>query len=300
MPSDTNLNICIVVSLLCWGAWGIFDKLALRYAPFSIVMAGLFTLSIPATAIALVMLNIYEPGWSISSEIYFWSILGFASYGIAMICYLRAMNLSEASYVLGATASYPVVLQFLSNFFLQEALVPTRLGGSLLVAAGVFAISASGQSEETEILQPQKKRNLILLVIAATLLWGVWGIFDKKAIDAGGPLIAFYLHSVYEVIALIPLAIIVYKKDRKYLNQGWKLWTPVACSGLCINIGSASYMFALSMATASYVIVITGCYPMIMYLLALLVLKEKCNYVRLLGIVLVTAGGIITHTTEGL
>lgn len=300
MPSDTNLNICIVVSLLCWGAWGIFDKLALRYAPSSIVMLGLFTLSIPATAIALVMLNIFQPGWSISSEIYFWSILGFASYGIAMICYLRAMNLSEASYVLGATASYPVVLQFLSNFFLAEPLVPIRLGGSLLVAAGVFAISCSGSSEESEKLEPRKQRKLILLVITATLLWGVWGIFDKKAIDAGGPMIAFFLHSVYEVVALIPLAFIVLKKHKQYLNQGWKLWTPVACSGLCINIGSASYMFALSMATASYVIVITGCYPMIMYLLALLVLKEKCNYVRLLGIVLVTVGGIITHTTEGL
>ncbi|MDZ4832443.1 MAG: EamA family transporter, partial [Candidatus Melainabacteria bacterium] len=141
MPSDTNLNICVVVTLLCWGAWGIFDKLALKHAPSSLVMTGLFAFSIPATIITLILLNIFEPGWSVTPEILLWTGLGFASYSFAMICYLKAMNLSEASYVLGATASYPVLLQFLSNFFLGEALVPMRLGGSLLVAAGVAAIS---------------------------------------------------------------------------------------------------------------------------------------------------------------
>nr|MDZ4835793.1 DMT family transporter [Candidatus Melainabacteria bacterium] len=130
--------------------------------------------------------------------------------------------------------------------------------------------------------------------------WGVWGIFDKKAVDAGGALTAFYVHCIYELIALIPMAIYVLQKRKQYLKTGWKLWSPVIGSGLCINIGSASYMLALSMATASYVIVITGCYPMIMYLLALLVLKEKYNSARLIGIILVTIGGIITHTTEGL
>lgn len=297
---ETNLNICILVSLLCWGAWGIFDKLALKHAPFSVVMTGLFTLSIPATVIAFVLLKVYEPNFSVTPEILFWTALGFASYGFAMICYLKAMNLSEASYVLGATASYPVILQFLSNIFLGEAIVPVRVGGSLLVALGVVAISTSGTKEQSTALEPAKKRKLILLVVAATLLWGVWGIFDKKAIDAGGALTAFYVHCIYENIALVPMAIFVLKKHKSYLNVGWKLWTPVACSGLCINLGSASYMLALSMATASYVVVITGCYPMIMYLLALWILKEKFNQVRLLGIILVTVGGIITHTTEGL
>ncbi len=299
MPSDTNLNICILVSLLCWGAWGIFDKMALKHAPFLLVMTGLFALSIPAIVITYALLCTYEPTWHVTAEVLLWTGLGFASYCLAMTCYLKAMDMSEASYVLGATASYPVILQFLSNLFLGEALVPTRLAGSLLVALGVAAISASGNKESTQ-LAPGRKRKLIIYVIAATLLWGVWGIFDKKAVDTGGALTAFFVHCVYEIIALVPMIFIVIKKQKAYLRNGWNLWAPVLGSGLCINIGSATYMLALSMATASYVIVITGCYPMIMYVLALFVLKEKFNYVRLAGIVLVTMGGIITHTTEGL
>jgi len=306
MPHDTPLNLCILVSLLCWGAWGIFDKMALKYAPAILVMLCLFAFSVPCAIITTVLLNIYQPGWSISPEILFWTFLGFASYGIAMSCYLAALNISEASYVLGATASYPVLLQFLSTMFLGEALVPTRIFGSLLVAAGVTAIGASATKPDPSAdpadnqAAAKKKPLLILFVIGATVLWGVWGIFDKKAVIAGGGLAAYLCHCIWELVFIPPLAYFVWKKHKNYFKTGWKLWGPITGSGLCINVGGFSYMMALSLATASYVIVITGCYPLIMYLLALWILKEKFNVVRLIGIILVTIGGIITHGTEGL
>lgn len=302
MSPETSLNICILVSLLCWGAWGIFDKMALRHAPSTFVMLGLFSFSVPCAAITALLLNTQQPGWSLSLEVFGWTFLGFFCYGAAMICYLKALSISEASYVLGATASYPVLLQFLSVLFLNEPLVPARLGGSLLVALGVAAIGASkSDSKEPAVaLSAGKKKLLIFFVVAATVLWGVWGIFDKKAVNAGGALTAYLAHCIWEISFIPPLCVYVLRKYKSYFNSGWKLWAPVTGSALCINIGAFSYMMALSLATASYVIVITGCYPMIMYLLAILILKERFNPIRLFGIILVTAGGIITHGTEGL
>lgn len=302
MPSDAPLNICILVCLLCWGAWGIFDKMALKHAPSTLVMLGLFSFAVPCAAVTVYFLNSQQPGWSLSPEIFGWTFLGFFCYGAAMICYLKALSISEASYVLGATASYPVLLQFLSMVFLKEPLVAARLAGSLLVALGVAAIGASkSEAKEPAVaLSAEKKKLLISFVIAATVLWGVWGIFDKKAVTAGGALTAFLAHCIWEMIFIPPLCVYVFRKYKTYLNSGWKLWGPVTGSALCINIGSFSYMTALALATASYVIVITGCYPMIMYLLAVVVLKERFNVIRLIGILLVTAGGIIAHGTEGM
>jgi drug/metabolite transporter (DMT)-like permease len=300
MTPDVALNTCILISLLCWGAWGIFDKLSLKYAPSTFVMLGLFAFSIPCAIGTVIWLNMHQPGWTVSPEILGWTFLGFFCYSAAMICYLKALNISEASYVLGATASYPVLLQFLSALFLGEALVPARLGGSLLVALGVTGIGASVSRETAKAVPTGKKKQLIFFVITATLLWGVWGIFDKKAVTAGGALTAYLAHCIWEMLFMIPLGIYVLKKYKSYFNSGWKLWFPVTGSAVCINVGSFTYMTALSLATASYVIVITGCYPLIMYLLALAVLKEKFNVVRLIGIILVTVGGVITHGTEGL
>ncbi|MBX9666801.1 MAG: DMT family transporter [Candidatus Obscuribacterales bacterium] len=300
MAPELQLNLSILVSLLLWGAWGIFDKLALKHAPANFVMLCLFALSLPIGAIVLVLLQLYNPGWSLTPEVFFWTGLGCASYMIAMSCYLRAMNISEASFVLGATASYPIILQFLSSMFLHEALVPARIVGSLLVSVGVGAIGASGNTEPASDQPKKRSPKLFLLVVGATLLWGIWGLFDKKAVSVQGPLVAFMAHCIWELIVLVPLSFIVLRENRQQLKLGKEFWGPLCASGFCINVGGLSYMLALSMATASYVVVITGCYPLIMYLLAILILKEKFNLKRLAGIVFVTMGGIITHTTEGL
>jgi drug/metabolite transporter (DMT)-like permease len=54
----------------------------------------------------------------------------------------------------------------------------------------------------------------------------------------------------------------------------------------------------MTLTTASYVIVITGCYPLIMYIFALMFLKEKLNLIRLAGVILVVAGGGIVQLTQ--
>ncbi len=296
MQANFALNLSILACLICWGAWGIFDKLALAKAPAFVVAACLAACAMPAALITFIFLQSSGAGWHPTPEIFFWVTLGFFSYGIATLCYLQAMAMGEASYVLGATASYPIVLQFLSFLVLAEPIVPVRLAGSVLVALGVAAIGFSNNQHGD---RPWKNPRLLLLVIAATLLWGIWGVFDKKAVTLAGPTPCFLAHCLIESSASIALLIFAFLKYRASFAKGQLPLLPIGASALCLKFGGFCYLFAMSMATASYVIVITGCYPMIMYLLALWILKERFNRVRLLGIVLVTAGGIITQTTQG-
>jgi uncharacterized membrane protein len=77
-----------------------------------------------------------------------------------------------------------------------------------------------------------------------------------------------------------------------------RLWTFPILSALCLIIGGLAYLYAMSMSTASYVIVITGCYPLLMYTFAVWLLGEKVNRLRLVGIAVLVIGGIFTQLTQ--
>ena len=79
-----------------------------------------------------------------------------------------------------------------------------------------------------------------------------------------------------------------------------KAWKYSGFSSICLSLGTLSYMFAMTMATASYVIVITGCYPLLMYLGAVIFLKEKLSKMRLAGVILVVGGGLMVQNTQAL
>lgn len=317
---STILSLCVLSTIICWGAGGIYDKIALRYAPPYLVFACLNTFSIPTILISLVVLCQTSPGWNITYTTLFWTFLASSSYTIGIISYLLAMTLEEASLVLGVTASYPVVLQFIAAHFLNEPIVPARLMGSILVATGVAAIGFSRRQDSLGAAKGFPLR-LIVLIVMATLLWGVYGIFDKFAVIESGSGTAFLGKCMWDMIFLLaftPFMLtkfryfsrlktgsedssagdIVEKVDVLVALRSSKLWIPAGVSAICLYIGSLTYMQALSKATASYVIAITGCYPIVMYIMAVLLLKEPFNKLRLIGIILVTTGGILTQTTS--
>jgi len=63
---------------------------------------------------------------------------------------------------------------------------------------------------------------------------------------------------------------------------------------------AVSYLFAMTMASVSYVIVITGCYPLFMYLFAVIFLKERLSKMRIGGMALVIIGGLLVQNTQSL
>jgi len=67
---------------------------------------------------------------------------------------------------------------------------------------------------------------------------------------------------------------------------------------MCLILGTSTYLFALKMSTASYVIVITGCYPLFTYIFTLLFLKEKMQKWRLAGIIGIVIGGLLVQSTQ--
>lgn len=294
-----SLDALILITICCWGIWGIFDKLALERACHRDVLLMLYLLYLPQVPLVWSLLNGLVPGWHLTAAVIGWTGLAAFTYSVAMVAYLTAMSKTEASYVLGITASYPLVLQLLAVALLKESLVLNRIVGAALIGLGVFAIGSSAAARAAR-LSRRDRAEMIACVALATLCWGIYGIFDKMAVSLAPPGVVYFAQCLWDILYLVLIAGIFKAQGHRFDLTSAPAWKFSALSTLCLTIGAWTYLTALAKSTASYVIVITACYPLLMYLFALLFLKEKFNRVRLSGIALVVVGGILVQLTQQL
>lgn len=299
MKADSDLiilDLVVAATIVCWGAWGIFDKKALETANDRDVLLILYLLALPEIPIVFFYLNATMPGWQLTGPIAFWSGLGSITSSISMFAYLFAMSRAEASYVLGITASYPLMMQFLAFAFLHEKLVLSRLIGGALIGIGVAAVGHSAKSHES--LNKKDRIIVLLCIIFATIGWGIHGLFDKKAVELAHPLVVFFARGLFDACTLLVFAVVLKTTRAKITITSKKTWMYAGFSAACLAVGYICYLKAMSLSTASYVVVITGCYPLLMYLFALLVLKESFNKFRFFGVTLVVIGGALTQLSQ--
>ena len=295
------LNLNILITLLCWSVWGIFDKKALESAAHVGVLFRLYVMALWEAPLVIAYVQLTTPHWHISSGVWFWTLLAAVVQVVALASYLVAMSVAEASMVLGVTAAYPLVTQFLSYLFLQEHIVLTRAFGAAAIACGVAAIGASQNPPQLAAdnpLQPDKRLLLAVCVFLATFGWGIWGILDKKALEFGKPVEAWIAECVWDLVILLVVASVAYLRGYRVDLSDRKSWWFAFLSSVTLAFGRMTFLGALAVSTASYVIAITGCYPLLMYVLALAFLKERFNKVRLFGILFVVAGGIAVQITQ--
>ncbi len=135
-------------------------------------------------------------------------------------------------------------------------------------------------------------------VVMATLTWGIKGLFDKIAVGMAPPLVVYFVELVLNLTTLIPFCLYFLISKKRPQLKARQAWVFTGLSTLCLAIGGWSYLAALGMASASYVITITGCYPLLMYGFTLVFLKERFNATRLVGIALIVIGGICVQLTQ--
>jgi drug/metabolite transporter (DMT)-like permease len=290
-------NSLIGLTNCCWGLWGILDKKALENSLPRNVMLIQYFLALPEIIVLIAYMVLTNRTISINAPVAMWTSLGCVSSLVAMVAYLVAMSRAEASFVLGITASYPLVMQFFAASFLGETLVGNRLIGAGLIGAGVFAV---GHSAGHKIAQKGKQEQVIILVcvILATVGWGIHGLFDKKAVGYASPLMVSLIRCVIDFLTFVVMYFVLRTQKPAPAIGSRRTWMLCGLSAVCMFGGYLAYLKALMFYTASYVIVITGCYPLLMYIFALVFLKEKLNPVRLFGVILVVAGGALVQLTQ--
>lgn len=304
------LSFHIVLTIIAWGLWGIFDKLALeRLQPKDVFLATTL-LALPQIPLLVVLLYSTQPQWQLNLALVVYAAISSLVSSLGMMLYLNVMKRTDTTVVLSLTAAYPLVTQVVCLFVMDESFSAGRAVGAVFIALGVVVIGLTDNSSPQPLtnlpspnqdnsLPDHKPRALIALrgvfltAIVINICWGLKGVFEKLAVKHGTPLEAYYAECLTNLVVLAPVMLWFIWKGHKPQLKSWRLWRFSGLSEVSLAIGGWSYLTALSLAPASYVVTVTSTYPLLMYFVAIFALNEKFNRIRLAGIACIVCGGLI-------
>ncbi len=125
----------------------------------------------------------------------------------------------------------------------------------------------------------------------AILFWGVWGVVAKEAVQYLDP----WLSQVLLTIGWMPLVLgVAFSKNMRAGRDKVRGTLYALVTGIISAVGNVSFFGALrNGGPASTVVPISGLYPLVTVLAAVLFLKEKMNRVQIAGIGLAVAAIIL-------
>lgn len=125
-------------------------------------------------------------------------------------------------------------------------------------------------------------KHWILYSVAAAFFWGTWGVVAKLISDQVSP---FTNHLLFSAGMLLTIPLVIKKVKTTMPNRKGILWGLVA--GVLAVVGNvAVYQAFTSGGLAAIVIPVTNLYPLVTIGIALLVFREKLNWVNGIGILL--------------
>jgi drug/metabolite transporter (DMT)-like permease len=123
--------------------------------------------------------------------------------------------------------------------------------------------------------------------LLAIVLWGVWGIVSKAAEQRLSPAAI----QVVSVIGVVPAALVLLASPRLRKGDNFLLGGAAAFgTGLCGSVGNLLMLLSFTHGgEASAVMPLTGMFPLVTIVLAVLLLGERMNRIQIGGIVLALA-----------
>lgn len=144
MKTNYTLILYSGLTILMWGFWGFFGKLALERKMFPITI--FFAEVIVSVFCSLVLFLLILPKQNIIALYNSWNLFGLfsgAGLAIGLLFYYFALNEAQATIIVPLTATYPVVSAFLSFTILGERPKGIQWIGIFLVVIGI-ALLLSG------------------------------------------------------------------------------------------------------------------------------------------------------------
>src|ERR1700733_7756053 len=120
--------------------------------------------------------------------------------------------------------------------------------------------------------------------LVATAIWSVWGIVSALVASEASPLVT----QVVSTLGVVPAALLL------FLSPDWKRASNfrlgvlfAALTGLTGSAGNLCLLRALSLkGPLSIVLPVSGMFPLVTAILAMLLLRERLNRIQLAGLVL--------------
>ena len=214
---------------------------------------------------------------------------------IAYICFYESMVDGQVAIIGTISAAYPALTVIGALVFFSETLTTLQALGLAAVIIGILALSY----ERPNLKHAIPKRSM-LFAFLAFLLWGLWSLTAKVALNQIGPGNVFGCYVISSLT--VPLIYVMLRKPRPELmtiEEPSRSFWAAGVAGIVLNAaGTLIFAFALSMGQASLVVPIASAYPLVTVTIAILLLGEKLNRLQMIALASVIIGLITIGITS--
>lgn len=199
--------------------------------------------------------------------------------------WFMAMEKGNASVVSGFTAAYPVVTIGAAVIGLGATLLPLQEVSIvfLLVGAGLLAYQENPEHRAAS-------RAWVVPMLLAVLFWGVWGVFEKLAIES----IGFAGNAGVYVLVSTPIFLLLAWRDRaKRGAWDWGAVKEAQPTLVLFAIAGITIFLAIGLGPIAVVIPLTTAYPVVAVLVRRVWKQERMSRTHKLAVGLAILGAAL-------
>ena len=211
---------------------------------------------------------------------------------VAVTFYIESIKLSGVSIAVPVAATMPLYTLLLAVIFLGESITPFLIIGTVAVVIGISLLSI--QKNENKSIRKDVKKGIIYATISA-IGWSTSGVLLTVLLIE---IDALYINTLRTGLQILFLAaiILVVQKDafRSILQIKTSDIANVSVGGvLNKSVGVIFFLSSIQLIGVARATAIISIYPLFSFILAIVFLKEKFTYFKLLGTMSIVLGVIL-------
>lgn len=288
MMTTKKIYLLMVCSAVFWAGAFVAGKFSVPYIPaFTLTFLRFFFAALILHVVVMRQKERYVPDKSTVPIFLFTGIVGMFGYHVLFFTALKSTTAINSSII---AAANPIVTVLLAWMFLRQKLNAKQLAGILLSFIGVL-LTITGAD-------PQVVRHLSLnrgdlWMLAAVIAWAAYGVFSKSKGKDIPPLALTYYSFLVCTVILIPF--VLYERPWTFLLQ-----VPLAAYGAVLYmsifpsvIGYLVQQMAIKKIGPSKASIFVNLVPMFSILLAVLLLREQLEPIKLMTAGIIIIGVVI-------
>lgn len=275
-----------------WGVWGVLNDPASR-AFEALQLQALSTLGLVPVALTLLSSKNLLAGKNHGLGFAFAFATGLCG-SLGNVCLTFSLKKGgEASIALPLASVYPLVTVILATLLLRERLNLVQVLGfflalGALVLAGILSAGAPQAGAEEKSWWEKALSPWMAYALATLVLFGLAAFFQKLSTNN----VSNELSMLGFASAFVAIAAVISVTEKFSWNVGARSWTLALSYGALIGVGTLTLYAAYRRGKAAVVTAVTALYPALTVLLAVPLLGQGLDRLKIGMIVLALAAGV--------
>ncbi|MGC8594034.1 MAG: DMT family transporter [Candidatus Kryptoniota bacterium] len=286
-----NPYIILVLQILLAGGTHVVAKAATESVPPA-VLTFLRTL-ISSTLYVIYIIYARLPFKYRGKDLALICFLGLISVPVNQFIFLYGIKRTTATNAALLYSLTPVIVMFISHFYLKEKITITKASGALMALSGVIIIIA-----EKGITLGLTYIKGDLLVFSAVIAWALYTVLGRKLVIKHGAINTTIYSALIGSIVFAPFGIAA-SVNYSYSAISVGTWMEIIYLGIITSIvGYVLWYYALSKIEASRVAVFTNGQPIATAVLSAIFLGQVITLTFIIGAIITITGVLITQQNQ--